>query len=151
MLPCTIASFSVVVPCIRLSEANFGRSGRETTIAKRPLLSNIAMPLGFGPNGRSLWPSEVVLTSDSRVQLPTSSLAVRATALEIAIPRHATAVRIAVVKHLMSFLARRIVLTSIGRLDYQWQYRRLPLRVKPGSEREQPQSALKQSSDMPHR
>src|SRR5579862_7984381 len=50
-------------------------------------------------------PSGVTLVSDSRIQVPTKSLAVWATAPGTAIPRHAAAVKATTIGCLISFLA----------------------------------------------
>src|SRR5262245_9640458 len=80
MPPNTAALFSSAVPCARLLEANLGVSGLMLTIAKRPLLSNIANPVPLGPNTLTRLPSGRMLTFDTLLHVPTRSLAVWAAA-----------------------------------------------------------------------
>src|SRR5438132_6043164 len=80
MPPSVYALFSSGVPLARLLEANFAVSGFMLTMAKWPLLSNIAKPVPWAPNTSVFLPSGLMLTFEAMVQVPTRSLAVWATA-----------------------------------------------------------------------
>src|SRR3954464_15128599 len=55
-----------------LEEANFGTSDRKIMNEYRPFASNIARPLGFGPQRSDLTPSLVLWVADTRAQVPMS-------------------------------------------------------------------------------
>lgn len=62
-------------PAMPSLDANLGSPARMTTIEKRPLLSNIREPIGFGPND-SIFFLPCSRVAETSVQDPTSSLAV---------------------------------------------------------------------------
>src|SRR6516162_4997725 len=98
-----MALFSSGVPCIRLLDANFGRSGRVPTNTKRPLASNVSIEFGVGPKDSLLRPSGAVLIFVTIFQVPTRSLALCAKALpgSNASPKVATAQRLRIVRRFM--------------------------------------------------
>src|SRR6267143_1552088 len=71
MLPCIAALFSSAVPPVRLLEANFGTSGRVSTMEKWPELVRSIWPFGLGPKGSTLVPPWSTV-SDTMVHVPTS-------------------------------------------------------------------------------
>src|SRR5262245_8145349 len=76
MPPSTAALFSSGVPCARLLDANLGVSGLILMIAKRPLASNIANPVPFGPKMSTRLPSWRILTFETLLHVPTRYFAV---------------------------------------------------------------------------
>src|SRR5690348_15484507 len=72
MVPAAVALFSSAVPCQGASLAYLARSDRITLMMYRPSVSKNAIPTGFSPNRRTLVPSLVLCSHESRIQVPTS-------------------------------------------------------------------------------